>query len=297
MHPRVFSEASGRGMGDMRVKSFVMTVVRGAAVAIVLPILCASAPVAGQILTLANQNSVAQVNAGSQAGLFNWQVDGVNQIYQEWFWYALGPPGGSTPPASIDTISPAVLAQTVPSAGTISYGSPLFNLSVGYSLNGGTPGSGQSDLGEQIQINNNTTNTLPFIFYEYSDFDLNNTIGGQTVTMSKAPFFGYNGAYQNLGNLAMSETVVARMANESEAANEFSTLAKLNNGAVPVVLNNNSNATGAVTWALEWDLNIAPGGSVLISKDKDLSIVPEPSSLMLVAAGLGGLCLLRRRRA
>jgi len=50
---------------------------------------------------------------------------------------------------------------------------------------------------------------------------------------------------------------------------------------------------------LEWDLNIAPGGSAIISKDKymDIVIVPEPSALALV--GLGGIAfsLWRRRKA
>jgi hypothetical protein len=83
------------------------------------------------------------------------------------------------------------------------------------------------------------------------------------------------------------------MAKEGETANEFSTLAKLNNGVVPVVLNDNTTAAGNVTWALEWDFNIAPGGSALVSKDKYIEIVPEPGTLILIIVGILGLSWMR----
>ena len=35
-----------------------------------------------QIVTLTDNNSVAQINTGSQAGMFNWSVDGQNQLAQ-----------------------------------------------------------------------------------------------------------------------------------------------------------------------------------------------------------------------
>ena len=43
-----------------------------------------------QIVTLADLNSTAQINSSSQSGMFNWYVDGVNQLYQQWFWYGIG---------------------------------------------------------------------------------------------------------------------------------------------------------------------------------------------------------------
>src|SRR5258708_22892180 len=55
-----------------------------------------------QIVTLVDQNSVAQVNTASQAGKFNCQINGVNQLFQQWFWYRISPSG---PANSIDTIN------------------------------------------------------------------------------------------------------------------------------------------------------------------------------------------------
>ena len=36
-----------------------------------------------------------------------------------------------------------------------------------------------------------------------------------------------------------------------------------------------------MTWAFEWDQNIASGGSLLISKDKKMEVVPVPPSAIL----------------
>jgi len=75
------------------------------------------------------------------------------------------------------------------------------------------------------------------------------------------------------------------------------TLGKLNSGG-PVTLsdNNGPEGPGAVTWALEWDFNIAPGNTAIISKDKYLDVlVPEPSALALLGAGLALLAVRRSR--
>ena len=56
-----------------------------------------------QVIT--DQNSTASIQPNTQAGMFSWTVDGVNQLSKQWFWYAMGPRGASSPPASIDTLT------------------------------------------------------------------------------------------------------------------------------------------------------------------------------------------------
>src|SRR5262245_60521148 len=71
-------------------------------------VLCASALIAlsfsarsqGGLFTLLDGNSVANFSTASQAGAYGWSVDGISQLYQQWFWFRVG----NNPEASIDTL-------------------------------------------------------------------------------------------------------------------------------------------------------------------------------------------------
>src|SRR5881392_3003563 len=66
-----------------------------------------------QVVTLTHNNSVAQINTGSSAGMFNWFVEGQDQLAQQWFWYRVG----NTAEAAINTISAPTI--TTPDARTL----------------------------------------------------------------------------------------------------------------------------------------------------------------------------------
>ena len=40
-----------------------------------------------QIVSLTSGGSTATVDLGSSAGMYNWAVNGQNQLNQQWFWY------------------------------------------------------------------------------------------------------------------------------------------------------------------------------------------------------------------
>jgi hypothetical protein len=249
-----------------------------------------------QIVTLVNNNSIAQVNTGSSAGMFYWSVDGQNQLAQQWFWYRIG----NNAEAPINTISAPTI--TLPNAQTLytTYGNVGYSVQVNYSLTGGLSGSGRSDIGESITINNYTAASLDFHFFQYSDFDLGGVTGGQTIQLGKNLGGFFNEAQQTGPGATLDEslTVAAPGAQHGEANFFNATLVKLNNG-VPDNLNDNAGPLGPgdATWALQWDLLIAPGSSALISKDKyiQLSPIPEPSTLALISLGLAGIALRSRR--
>ncbi|SPE62271.1 exported hypothetical protein [Verrucomicrobia bacterium] len=279
-------------------RSYGLRLARGPlALPLVLALVCLASPAPAQIYSLNDGNSAATVSPNTQAGMSSWTVQGVNELSQQWFWYALG----NNAPASIDTISPAAVSQPTANTLNTSYSQPGFNMSVGYTLTGGaTVPVGQyaaSDMGESIRINNTSASPLMFHFYEYSDFDLQGVPGPDTVILQGTPR-GFNDAFQTYGTGGLTETIAAPPANEAEAANEFTTLAKLNGGH-PVTLNNNPAAVGDVTWAFEWDFTLNPGTSFLISKDKYLSVqvVPEPSAVGLAALGLVAFAFRLRRKA
>jgi hypothetical protein len=252
-----------------------------------------------QVVTLHDNNSTAMVNVGTQDGMFHWDVQGQNQLQQQWFWFRIG----STAEHSIDTISAPTFSTPNARSLTTTYGNGQFNVRIDYNLSGGAVvAAGQTasaDISEAITINNTSAAPLDFHFFQYSAFTLGPP-GSDVVQLGKNLHGLFNEADQTSGGSGLTETVVTPGANHGEAAVLGATLAKLNNG----LADNLSDAMGPVgpgnvTWALQWDLTIAPGGSAIISKDKNLQvlIVPEPSVVALGALGLVAVIARKRRMA
>jgi hypothetical protein len=175
------------------------------------------------LFTLSDKNSVAQYNTSSQAGVYSWKVDGVEQLAQQWFWFRVG----NNPEASLNTLPIAAEGPT----DTNFDGSPDnlftrfagggFQVETNFKLQGGAPGSNSSDMTEQIAITNTGNQPLDFHFFQYSDFDLNGTPGGDT-----AAFTNPNTVRQRNGSTEMSETVVTPVPDHREIDFFNSTLAR-----------------------------------------------------------------------
>jgi hypothetical protein len=279
--------------GDVRVLRWL----RATAVAvIVLAGFAASAQ--ATTFTLSDKNSSVQVDDASQSGMFNWTVNGVNQLAQQWFWFRVGSTG---PESSINTL-PLLSATASDTNGNglndtlfLSYGSTsALQIDVTYSLQGTTAAG--SSIGETINIKNNSSSPLDFHFFQYSHFTLGNVAGAETETLLNPNTVRVLGT----GNL-FSETVVTRAPNHYELGltpDSPNTLTRLND-ANPTTLSDGptTRGPGDATWAFQWDQSIAPGATFTISKDKSLQLVPEPGTLTLISVGLlGGLAFLRKRR-
>jgi len=258
-----------------------------ATLGIVLPTLFLGTSALAQPITFADGNSTVTLNPSTPSGMSSWTIDGANVLGQQSFWLGVN----SSPVTPVSTISPAIVSGPTPTGGstslTTSYANSQVSLSAVYSLQGGTPGSGNSDLGEQIQIKNLGNTALTFHFYQYAAF--------QNVTSVKltsaAGFFG--DAYVTGAGALINEAVntgVIPGPSEGETEAPGVTLAKLMSGS-PGPLDGSTVGGANYTWAFEWDKTVSPGSSLIISKDLNVTlavVVPEPAPWSLISLGLVG---------
>jgi len=278
--------------------------------------LCAALAVAGvlflpgkgtaQIINMNDNGSQASVNLGSQAGMYNWSVNGQNQLIQQWFWYQTD--GGVA--LSIDTLGTPIVNTSNGSDGinvlTANYENSQLLLTTQYVLSGNGVGSGTADMYESISIQNISASALNLNFYEYNHFNINGiffTSGNNSVQLFGSEGNGgapFSAVRQAEGYPMIEEAIIKPFANYGEAAIAGQTLNELN--TVPgLVLNDNALAgPGDVTWAFQWVQNdLAPGQVLDVFRDYALSYepIPEPSAVALIALGLGAWGMTRRRQS
>lgn len=266
--------------------------VRGLAVT---GLMAAAGTASAAIQTLQDLNSTVRINDSAQAGMSDWIVDGTDHLFQQWFWFRIQ---GDTQERSLDTL-PLLGTQLVDTnaftdnrADTFAalYGNGQITFQPTWTLRGGTAGSGVSDVTESVVITNVSNSAFTLNFFQYTDFDLNGTAGGDSGQFM-APLF--NTVQQSDGSVSLGETVITPAPAFFEVSTWPTILNRLNNGTVEDLANNAGPVGPAdLAWAVQWTFTIQAGQSVVIAKDK--SIVPAPGALALVA--IGGLVAVRRRR-
>lgn len=257
--------------------------------------LCASGSVSAGQFKLVDGNSVVEVDTSSQTGMGYWAVNGLPQLAKQWFWFRAA---GDTSEHSLDTL-PISFEGTQdsnsfpgPERLFVVYYDPQerFEISLDLLLGGGSVGSPNSTLVEAIRIHNLQRTPLDLTFFQYVDFDLGGTPGGDTGELANA-----NTIVQSAGALNVAESVVTPKASHYQVDLFPTILNSLNNGSITNLNDNGGPVSGDVSWSFQWDMTLPADGTFLISKIKTLT-VPEPQPFVLAALGLLGAGVMAWRR-
>lgn len=247
--------------------------------------------------TLADGNTVVDIDTTSQAGLYNWFVDGVDQMWQEWNWYRVGANG---PEISLDTIEVLSTASDVNGNGLnetlyakFSDGSLQFEVT--WNIVGGAPGSLQSIISETYKVTNLTGAKIDDInFFTYTDLDM----GGGIV--DALAFLENDNSIHQYDGIWRSETTHNPNWSRWEISVWPTLLNSLNDGAATDLSNSVTPVIGPVdiVQAYQYHFNLDAGLSATFGVQKTIWAIPEPGSIAMVGVGLLGLSglAIRRRR-
>ena len=270
----------------------------GPVLVICLCALMLARPANATTVTLTDLNSTVDIDLDGGQGMYNWTVDGTDQLVQQWFWYRVGATGGES---RID--QGTTMTYDPPSATHVEIyytKANEYEIKIALTLMGGSTGSKWSDMAETIRVRNlKPSGSLDFHFFQYCDFDLDGSADDDTTWIEVEVPLDPHHAFQYDPDWIMSETTETPHADHGEVALTSTTLTNLNN-ASPTTLSDDLGpyGPGDYTWAFQWDVEIAYNGTWIISKDKQIRPwVPEPLTLLGMFLGLGSIgAYIRRRR-
>ncbi len=260
----------------------------------------AARPLLAANVLLQNGNSTVTINPISTAGVEDWTINGQNQLNQEWFWFRPGSQKGQSSLNSLGTPSVDPMDTTGDGKNDtveMVYGSSSsLQITVIYSLVGGLSTSKTSDLSDTIEIDNNSSKSMQFSFFQYANFNLGDSTTGQTVTIT-----GPSDTATVKGNGYQAQTVASPTPTEFEANLYPNLLNQISSGSTSATLTGAaSTLAGDGEWGYEWTMTLPSCGSYVITTDQVVTgqtlNVPEPVSGPVALLGLGGLFMTRPRR-
>lgn len=242
-------------------------------------------------VTLTDLNSSVHFydnGSGGLGGMDAWNVDGVDHLFEQWFWYRTGT---DTREYRLDSLTQSITLQTGRLL-ELSHAGTGFSIDTLYVLTGGTAGSNFSDIAETIRIRNTGTSSITMSFYQYSDFDLGGTIPDSSVDLVNANLWRQTDI---AGGLALNEASSIPTASASEANYFAATRTALDDSDIDILNGTTSAGPGDLTWAWQWNVTIGAGGSFIISKDKQIQPIPAPGAVVLAMMGMSLVGWAKRR--
>ncbi len=254
---------------------------------------------------LFEDNSTATISAiGDQT---SWTVDGTTHLSSQKFFIKIN----ANAVVALDTLS---LAAPIVTASTAQFNytdlATGIMVSVKYILDGQLPGSGSSELTLQVGVNNiGTTNTG--ILFQYANFDLNASPGGdQTQLFSNNPGIAGTILQKEGATVVTENTTINNGFDAWSIDTPAAVLGQVATGVLPgapVTVPANSipyTASGDWAWAAGWNFGGTNDNPLSFSKDEGIRSggigldAPEAGSFAiwgLLGIAFGGVALRRSR--
>ena len=245
-------------------------------------VMCGVANAANFALTDGN----AVVEGNDVTGLQNWLTDGTDDLFNQDYYFRIGNTSGEF---NIGDIGPGTITQIAANTVNLAYtAAGQFRIDITYTLIGGATGSGTSDISEIVRIQNLSNGLLDFHLFEYDDFDVNGTAGGDFGDLINSSTIGQRDGLRRV-------MVGATPPPNAWQIGAWPTLLNSLNDNTPTNFNNTGDGLGPadLSFGMQWNRRIDAGGSWLMSKNKRVETVPEPATM--AALGLGVAAIVRRR--
>lgn len=202
-------------------------------------------------------------DAAAYTGLYSLVVDGKERLFQQWFWYRLGSTGGES---SLDTLTlKSVSPPTEENPGALSLTYTLanqFDITISYLLT--YPAGGNANVTKTVTIANISSVELAYHLFEYSDFDLSDTMDDNVYVVK-------NRVYQNS---ILTDTSGVTLVHESSLLPDRFDIDGAQSSVLPSLKDSNPTDLanpapyryeGELQFAYQWDLAISAGQSVNFS--------------------------------
>jgi hypothetical protein len=236
------------------------------------------------VITLTQSGATAQIDFGSQRGLFSLGYSNQNVANQQWFWFRVA---SMAPEASLETIGPAIVLSSNSNSVSVLYSNAQVQVALDYTLNASLLVG--FDLQSALTIVNPTATPLDFHLFLYSDFPLS---AGDTVLLVPGINQRFEEARQ-ASNVRQLVTTVIPNADHGQVDLPGAIPALLTNSG-PDILNDYSGplGPGRVTWAFQWDLNVPATSSTSVQLDHAFMVPPLPVIAPIPDCVIGaGQCL------
>ncbi len=274
------------------------------------------------VITLRDEGSTVRINptgaSGNPDGMFDWEINGGDSLYQQWFWFRIGTETDGNAGHSISELTlvttlltnsksdPNNYEETVEFIYSGTVDGATVKITAWFSLDGVPSLGNKADLAEQVSIQNLGDTSITFSLYEYNDFDLAGVAGDTAyINADRTKISQYDGT-THLAEVIQNAT--AGVADYPKAEVSLVPDDLIDRIILGENLNNSATETELfavlpddpdnLTWAFQWTWNIPADGIVLVSKDKML-VTPVPTTLLLFGSGLLSLIGvgIRRRKS